>query len=320
MLVFAYACDTCAYMFGFVYTINIKIVYRVVLETKWDNFYMQRLFCVNNFQLTSVVPHSISEVMCMLLCFPLYASTTVTTTWKELTHSLKPRKSFTLLSSFYNPQLKNKEKDASNFMQAFPCEHPQNKQCFWSIYFTMIFTALIDALSCLLTCDWCKLCCIDCSLVADVVLFNSQFNRDSFLNSLQTFLHTMPDCRPSGIHDQLQPNCYVLYYPLQFVHVDCYRYFVVFSLCVCFSVLVCICLSVLLPVCLSISVCLSCQVSVCDWVVAVYHADVQALLLLLLRLLTWFTGGLCSLLIFPTNSQHFLVTFAQFNDTHWVSK
>jgi len=63
-------------------------------------------------------------------------------------------------------------------------------------------------------------CFVDGSLVADVALFNSQFNRDSFLNNVETFLHTMPDCRPSGIRDQLQTKCHVLYYPLQFVHCD----------------------------------------------------------------------------------------------------
>jgi len=57
------------------------------------------------------------------------------------------------------------------------------------------------------------------SLVADVALFNSQFNRDSFLGNIDTFLHTMPDCRPRGIRDQLQAKCHVLYYPLQF---DCH--------------------------------------------------------------------------------------------------
>ena len=56
----------------------------------------------------------------------------------------------------------------------------------------------------------------DCSLVADVALFNSQFNRDSFLDNMESFLHTMPDCRPSGVRDQLKAKCRVLYYPVEF--------------------------------------------------------------------------------------------------------
>ena len=56
-----------------------------------------------------------------------------------------------------------------------------------------------------------------CSLVADIALFNSRFNRDSFLDNIESFVHTMPDCRPKGLHDELVSKCHVLYYPIQFV-------------------------------------------------------------------------------------------------------
>jgi len=52
--------------------------------------------------------------------------------------------------------------------------------------------------------------------VADVVLFNSRFNRDSFLDNINSFLHTMPDCQPRGVREQLQDKCHVLYFPVQF--------------------------------------------------------------------------------------------------------
>lgn len=63
-----------------------------------------------------------------------------------------------------------------------------------------------------------------CSLVADVALFNSQFNRDSFLDNVESFLHTMPDCRPKGLRDRLMSKCRVLYYPVQFVDATPTRY------------------------------------------------------------------------------------------------
>ena len=53
-----------------------------------------------------------------------------------------------------------------------------------------------------------------------MVLFNSQFNCSSFLDNIDTFLHTMPDCRPPHevIAHQLLVKCHVLYFPVQFVN------------------------------------------------------------------------------------------------------
>ena len=56
---------------------------------------------------------------------------------------------------------------------------------------------------------------LSCSLVADVVLFNSYFNMTSFLNSVDSYLNFIPDYKPQGIVEQIRPKCSVLFFPLQ---------------------------------------------------------------------------------------------------------
>lgn len=52
-------------------------------------------------------------------------------------------------------------------------------------------------------------------MVADIVVFNSKFNQDSFLSSIKTFLNLMPDFKPeSNIAAVIKPKCKVLYYPI----------------------------------------------------------------------------------------------------------
>ena len=52
-------------------------------------------------------------------------------------------------------------------------------------------------------------------MVADVVVFNSSFNLQSFLGAIPKVLSTIPrPSRPSGILDRIEKKCRVLYFPL----------------------------------------------------------------------------------------------------------
>ncbi|XP_017110778.1 glycosyltransferase-like domain-containing protein 1-like [Drosophila elegans] len=53
-------------------------------------------------------------------------------------------------------------------------------------------------------------------LAADIVLFNSQFNRTSFLDNVQPFLNIQPDFKVRQIREKIEKKCHVLYFPINF--------------------------------------------------------------------------------------------------------
>ncbi|KAL5007624.1 hypothetical protein ScPMuIL_016430 [Solemya velum] len=51
-------------------------------------------------------------------------------------------------------------------------------------------------------------------LVADRIVFNSQYNMDSFLSNVAPYMKLIPDHRPTGLVELIQPKCCVIHFPV----------------------------------------------------------------------------------------------------------
>lgn len=52
------------------------------------------------------------------------------------------------------------------------------------------------------------------SMVADKILFNSDFNKESLLKNISRYLNIMPDYKPKNLEEKIRPKCEVLSFPI----------------------------------------------------------------------------------------------------------
>lgn len=67
--------------------------------------------------------------------------------------------------------------------------------------------------------------CFVCSLAADIVLFNSKFNQDSFLENINAFINIQPDFKIKHLRERIESKCQVLYFPINFHNISNERTF-----------------------------------------------------------------------------------------------
>uniref|UniRef100_A0A1B0D5S7 tRNA-queuosine alpha-mannosyltransferase n=1 Tax=Phlebotomus papatasi TaxID=29031 RepID=A0A1B0D5S7_PHLPP len=53
-------------------------------------------------------------------------------------------------------------------------------------------------------------------LAADEIIFNSYFNRSSFLDNINPILNIQPDLKLKSIREKIEPKCEVIYFPVKF--------------------------------------------------------------------------------------------------------
>lgn len=61
---------------------------------------------------------------------------------------------------------------------------------------------------------------ISYSLAADIIIFNSHFNRKSFLNGINSYLNIQSDLKLRNISEQIEPKSEVLYFPIDFKQIS----------------------------------------------------------------------------------------------------
>lgn len=52
------------------------------------------------------------------------------------------------------------------------------------------------------------------SLVADKIVFNSNFNKESLLAGIKKHLSIIPDYKPKNLKEQIEPKCSILSFPV----------------------------------------------------------------------------------------------------------